>query len=348
MVAVKPADGDAFVARPDPARPVVLVFGPDAGLVHERVEALIRSAVDDIADPFALVRLEADELSANPQRLVEEAQTIPLFGGRRAVWARTGGRYNIVPAVEALLALPQPECRIVIEAGDLQRNAALRTLCERARNAAAIVCYSDKEKDLSRLIDAELRAAGLTIAPDARAMLTPLLGGDRQASRSELQKLSLYAHGKQRIEIDDVAAVVANASALALDSAVDAAFIGRPGDLETEFGKLIGAGTSPGAIVSAAQRQLSEFHKLRLRADDGSSVGAVMDGWRGFFGRKDVVTSIVRIWPADRLAELITQLGKAALEIRLQAPLAEQIAQRALMSIAQSAQALNKGAGFRR
>ena len=118
MVAVKPADGDAFVARPDPARPVVLVFGPDAGLVHERVEALIRSAVDDIADPFALVRLEADELSANPQRLVEEAQTIPLFGGRRAVWARTGGRYNLVPAAEALLALPQAECRIVIEAGD--------------------------------------------------------------------------------------------------------------------------------------------------------------------------------------------------------------------------------------
>ena len=126
MVAVKPADGDAFVARPDPARPVVLVFGPDAGLVHERVEALIRSAVDDIADPFALVRLEADELSANPQRLVEEAQTIPLFGGRRAVWARTGGRYNIVPAVEALLALPQPECRIVIEAGELRPDAPLR------------------------------------------------------------------------------------------------------------------------------------------------------------------------------------------------------------------------------
>ena len=32
MVAVKAADVDAFVARPDPARPVVLVFGPDAGL----------------------------------------------------------------------------------------------------------------------------------------------------------------------------------------------------------------------------------------------------------------------------------------------------------------------------
>jgi len=30
--------------------------------------------------------LEADTLAEDPQRLVEEALTVPLFGGRRAVW----------------------------------------------------------------------------------------------------------------------------------------------------------------------------------------------------------------------------------------------------------------------
>jgi DNA polymerase-3 subunit delta len=348
MVAVKPSDADAFVARPDPARPIILVFGPDAGLVRERVNLLIRSAVDDVADPFSLVRLEAEDLSGNPARLVEEAQTIPLFGGRRAIWARAAGRHNIVPAVEAVLGLPTPECRIVIEAGDLQRNAALRTLCERAKQAAAIACYADGERDLARLVDAELRDAGLSIAPDARATLLPLLGGDRQATRSELRKLTLYAHGKPQIDLDDVVAVVANASALAVDGAIDAAFVGRLGELETEFAKLIGAGTSPGSIISSAQRQLSELHKLRLRVEDGASVGTVMDTWRGHFRRKDAVTTIVRIWPASRLADLIVQLGKAALEIRLQTALAEQIAQRALMAIALSAQALNRNAGLRR
>src|SRR6202451_1161083 len=116
MVAIKAADVDAFVARPDPARPVMLVFGPDAGLVSERVTALVKASVDDMNDPFALARLEGEDLTANPARLAEEAQTIPLFGGRRAVWAKAGGR-NIAPAVEALLALPRIECRVVMEAG---------------------------------------------------------------------------------------------------------------------------------------------------------------------------------------------------------------------------------------
>ena len=107
MVALKAADVDRFLARPDPARPVVLVFGPDAGLVRERTEALIKSSVDDPSDPFSLVRLDGEELAGEPSRLVEEANTVPLFGGRRAVWVKAGAR-NIAPAVEALIASHRP------------------------------------------------------------------------------------------------------------------------------------------------------------------------------------------------------------------------------------------------
>ena len=198
MVALKTADIEKFLTRPDPARLVVLVYGPDAGLVSERVNALIKASVDDVSDPFSLVRLEAEDLSANPARLVEEAQTIPLFGGRRAVWAKAGSR-NIAPSVEAVLALPSSECRVVIEAGDLRRNAPLRVVCERAKNAAALPCYADTERDLARLIDSEMREAELTLKPDARAMLIPLLGGDRAASRNELRKLALYARGRGEV-----------------------------------------------------------------------------------------------------------------------------------------------------
>ena len=150
MVAVKASDVDTYLARLDRAAPVVLIFGPDAGLVSERVNAVIAASVDDPADPFSLVRLDGEDLSAQPGRLVEEAQTIPLFGGRRAVWVKAGSR-NIAPAVEELLALPVGECRVVIEAGDLRRNAPLRALCERAKNAAALPCYADTERDLARL-----------------------------------------------------------------------------------------------------------------------------------------------------------------------------------------------------
>src|SRR5271166_5556986 len=194
MVALKANEVERFLARPDPGRPVALIFGADAGLVRERAQALIRASVDDPRDPFQLARLDGDDLSATPMRLVEEANTIPLFGGRRAVWVRAGAR-NLAPAVEALIAAPSPDCRVVIEAGDLRRNSPLRAVCERAKNAVALPCYPDAERDLLRLIDEEMHANGLSISPDARAALVPLLGGDRLASRHELRKLALYAGG---------------------------------------------------------------------------------------------------------------------------------------------------------
>jgi DNA polymerase-3 subunit delta len=66
MVALRGKDIDAFLARPDPARPIVLLYGPDAGLVRERADALLASAVDDPHDPFSLVKLDGDELAAEP------------------------------------------------------------------------------------------------------------------------------------------------------------------------------------------------------------------------------------------------------------------------------------------
>jgi DNA polymerase III subunit delta len=336
MVAIKAADVDAFIARPDPKRPVVLVFGPDSGLVSERVNALIKASVDDVNDPFALARLESDDLAAEPSRLVEEAQTIPLFGGRRAVWVKAGGR-NIAPAVDALLALRDSACRVVIEAGNLPRNAPLRALIERAKNAAALPCYPDDERARGRLIDEEMREAGLTLAPDARALLLPLLGGDRAASRSEIRKLALYARGQDRVGVDDVAAVVSDASSLALDDIVDAAFGGQTAELEARLAKARTAGTAPGSIFFAAQRQVAQLHKWRMAIEAGSGFSIDTALPPAQFRRKRLVEAALKLWNATRLVAAMADLADAVLASRRNAALDDIITERALLAIAVNA-----------
>lgn len=338
MTAVKAADVDRFLARPDPAQPIVLIYGPDAGLVRERADALVRASVDDPADPFSLVRLEGEDLTANPARLVEEAHTMPLFGGRRAVLVKAGSR-NIASAVESVAAQPSPDCRIIIEAGDLKKSSPLRAVCEKAKSAAALPCYTDGARDLARLIDDEMRDANLTIAPDARAALLALIGGDRLASRNEVRKLALYGRSKERIELADVTAVVADASALALDGVLDSAFAGRTADTETEFNKARAGGSSPAAIISAAIRHVANLHKMRLAIDGGDSAEFAMK--RGappiHFSRDKLVGEALRSWSAPRFLRAMQQLADASLDARRNAPLAEAIAQRTLLSIAVSA-----------
>ena len=338
MVALKAAEVERFLARPDRVPAIVLLYGPDAGLVRERAQALINASIDDPADPFQLSRLEGDALVAEPTRLVEEANTIPLFGGRRAVWVRAGG-HNIAPAVEALIAFPASDCRVVVEAGNQRRNAPLRVLCERAKNAAALPCYSDSGTALVRLIDEEMHANGLTISPEARAALVPLLGGDRLASRQELRKLAGFAAGKRIVELADVIAVVSDASALELDEVIDAAFAGHTKELEAQLGKARTAALSPDAILWAALRQVGQLHKARLAVDKGAPVDAAVGSVAPFlsFARKAEIEAALALWTSTRLARMMAQLADAQLTARRQSSLAQLVAHRALLAIAASA-----------
>ena len=115
-----------------------------------------------------------------------------------------------------------------------------------------------------------------------------LLGGDRQASRNELRKLTLYAHGEGEVTLEDVMAVVADASELKIDPIVDGAFAGKPELVETEFAKAMIAGTYPGMIISAAQRQAAWLHKSALAVAEGTPVSTLLDSGfpRLHFSRK--------------------------------------------------------------
>src|ERR1019366_8896249 len=276
----------------------------------------------------------------------EEAMTMPLFGGRRAIRVRAGSR-SFASGVDTLAEQPLKDCRIVIEAGELRPESPLRKACERAKTAVAIGCYADDEVKLAKLIDDELRVSNLRVAPDARAALTALLGGDRQASRNELRKLALYTHGEAEVTLDDVMAVVADASELKVDPIVDGAFAGKPDLVETEFAKAMIAGTYPGMIISAAQRQAAWLHKSALAVAEGTPVSTLLDSGfpRLHFSRKGNVETALCNFNAARLLLIIEQLAAAALEMRKQAPLAAVIAQRTLLSIPANAKRRGWGRG---
>ena len=101
MVALKGNAVDAFLARPD--RLVALVYGPDTGLVAERAAVLLSGHLQ--GDAMGRVVIDGDSLAGDPGRLVNEASSVPMFGGRQAIRVTATSR-NIGPAVAALLAQP--------------------------------------------------------------------------------------------------------------------------------------------------------------------------------------------------------------------------------------------------
>ena len=94
------------------------------------------------------------------------------------------------------------------------------------------------------------------MALDARQALRRNLGGDRLASRGEIEKLVLYAHGQKEIGLDDVRAMSGDVSGASFDDAVDAVLEGKIGDFDTAFTRHCQSGGQPFLVLSSAMRQL--------------------------------------------------------------------------------------------
>lgn len=336
MVAIRNHEAERFLARPAPHIWLYLVFGTDAGLVAERAQKILAGAIGDPKDPFQLVRISGDELAADPLRLADEVNTVPLFGGRRAIKIEAQGK-AFTNAVEAVLGVPPRDCTILIEAGALKKDAPLRLLCERSKNAAAIQCYPDTSKDIAQLIDAEVSESGLTIAPDAKAFLVTQLGQDRLSTRSELEKLILFAHGAGEIRLDHVEAIVSDASSLLADKAVNAAFEGDLPALDASLRHILANANDFHLLLSAALRQAMDLHCARRDAAEVQKPREALGFPGGAPAQKEAFERHLRAWTRASLARAITILSDTIAKTRREPKLGPSLAARALWTIARMA-----------
>lgn len=316
---LKPARIEAFLQKPDPAVATVLLYGPDAGLVGERGRRLARRIVEELADPFRVTELSADELRTDPGRLVEEAQALCFLGGRRLVRVRDAAD-GINAAVRQLLALTDQAGFVILEAGDLGAASSLRRAVEEARTAMAVPCYREEGRDLAATVRALLAEEGIAAEPDAMALLLESLGSDRALTRSEIGKLALYLADRPgvRATVADVMAVVGDSSALSLDDAVHAALLGDAVGLERALDRLFAAGEAPLRLLRVAAQFVMRLLRLRTELDrqPGGNVEALVDAARPpiFFRVKPVFVAALRRWSGERLVEALALLQEA--EIR--------------------------------
>jgi DNA polymerase-3 subunit delta len=338
---VKTQEADRFAANPPTTLRAALVFGPDAGLVQERAEKLLKSVVPDLTDPFNVADLSESVLLSDPARLADEAAAISMMGGRRVVRVRGAGN-NLTDLFEQFLEEDRAgDTLVVVEAGDLSKGTGLRKLFEGDDNAAAIACYADTARNLEDVVRDTLRAAGLSIAPDALADAVSRLGSDRGVTRRELEKLALYAQGQKSISLEDVRAVMGDEAEARAEEASDAAGTGDFARLDLALERLWTADASVAQILRGAMGHFQRLASVRESVNRGESLDTVIRRQRPpiHFLREQSFKAQVNRWSDERLADALDMLLEAEALSRTTAVPAEAVCGRTLMNIAALAKA---------
>jgi DNA polymerase III subunit delta len=334
MVAIKSHQADAFLKDLKRTISAVLFYGTDPGLVSERAAGLAKRLAERDDPPGEIIRMDDATLEDDPDRIFVELHTAPMFGGSKIVRASTGRRVTAA-VLKPLIEAGDLQGRLIVEAGSLRPDDALRTLFEKSAHAAAVACFPDEARDLDAVVGQVLAAAKVEIAPEARKLLIARLGADRALSRAEIEKLALYAHGKGRIEEGDIEAAVGDAAELALDRVAMAAASGRVAAALAECDRSIAAGEDAQAVIAALQRHFLRLHRMRGAFDAGRSLEDIVRQLRPppHFKQRDALEQQCRAWTAAQLGAALARIAQVAKAARLSPALEGTLAERLLLDL---------------
>lgn len=327
---------EGFLKAPD--APVVLLYGPDHGLVKERLDRLTRGVIGDLSDPFRLTDLTMAVLKDDPARLADEIASLAMLGGRRVVRLRDASD-QLAALLQSWLANPLGEALLLIEAGELTPRSSLRKLAEAHDKIACIACYADEGSGLSAVVSESLRQHGLTTDADTLAWLVDHLGGDRLQTRSEIAKLALYMGDERRVTLQDAAAVTGDSAALSQDDLAMAISEGDQSTAQRILDRLLGEAVSPITILRALQRHFTRLHQAAGHLRAGGSADQAIGALRPppHFRVAGRMKGQLTRWPSDKLATALDLLLTAELDCKTTGSPAPEICGRAVLQLARAA-----------
>lgn len=340
MVAIKNHEAERFIQNLPSDVFIYLLHGPDKGLVDERSNSIIRSAIDDKTDPFQFVQLAGDEVADGPSKLLDEVNTLGLFNERRAIHV-IPGRKPFLDELRILLQSPPDNITVVISSGPLRRDSALRTLCARSKHAAVIDCYPDQERDIVRLLETELQTRGQKVSAEAKQLLANALGADRLITRSELEKLYLYTSNEPEISADHVMDVIVNAKGNELDDVLNSSFLGQSEIAAKLFDKLEQSGADTRLLLTMCMRRCSLLHRYLSNTQTKPEAVQIAEKEAGRtfpIMQKTKILSQIKIWDRYKLLTILRKLRHLEHVSRVSAHSSSMTSARAIWMISHSVQ----------
>lgn len=312
---LKGAEAARYCAKPDPARPGLLIFGADAMRVAlKRQEAIAALVGPEGEAEMRLTRMSGGDLRRDGSLLLDAIKAVGFFPGPRVAFVEeaTDGLAEVIGV--ALKEWRPGDAVIMVTAGGLTGKSALKGLFEKHPAAVCIGLYD--EPPGREEIEAALKAAGLVdidreAMNDLNMLARALDPGD---FRQTLEKIALYKYGDASpLTPADVAAMAPATIEAEVDELIDAVAEGRAQAIGPLFRRLEGQGTQPVTICIAALRH---FRILHAAASDPGGPGVGIQKARVSFKQKDAMGRQAGHWGGRVLEAAVSLLLETDLTLR--------------------------------
>ena len=303
-----------FHSDPEKFR-LALLCGPNA----TRCQALVDELVAPMAKMAERVDLSISDLSDNPARLNDEANSASLFGDKRYIVLRlnSGEAVRAAAAIENVLDSESKGDPIFIVAAGMADKTALAKKLSAAPDALIATCYETNTGDAAAAISGMARAEGLNMSRDIALSIAGLTSNDMVLAKIEIEKITLYLDASpdqpQDVDAGILALLGAENDEEDLGLLYNAALSGEAAKLSAELARAKIIGFSEIGLIRLMLSHLNKLADLRAKADKGARMDPLIRSI--FFKDRDNFARQLGIWSASNIARLIERI--LSLEVAL-------------------------------
>jgi DNA polymerase III subunit delta len=327
MAVAKPHELSGLLSGRREMPACILIHGSDRGAVFDLCQSVIAKVTGGKSE-LDVIRLS----EAQRDRLYTEFSSLSMFGGRQVIWFAASGD-NSVKAFEPILDSNSPGNLVLIDSDSLTKASKLRKLCEGSPRAVSIAIYEESAHELRMRLGQRIKEAGFAIADEAMELLMELVSHERSVGNSEVEKLALYAHGKETIDADDVRAVCGDGYDASMDDLLDSVFEGNMADAD-RFAAILDMSGS-GNVLGSALTHVTRLQTMAGQMAKGQSPDHVVKLPANgiFFRRQPAVSHQLKLWSLELLLEAQDKIASGILQTRRQRELESAITSRTLLAV---------------
>ncbi len=305
-----------------------LLFGMNWELLSRLKSQTIKAFGSSFPDA-EIVRFSDSDLSVDPGRLLEELQSISMFGREKLVVV-DATTASVHKALIGAISVGWRGCSLLATAGDLKKSSPLRKEFEASPELVTAICYEQSRAELVELAQTRLQEHSVTADRGTLEFIVDAVEGNAALLEPELAKIVCFVGPGGVVDFSLAQQIVAGNDAGSVDNAIDAALGGRVEAAVQAIGALRFQGQNPSSFLITMTNHCTLLLDLAVAVQGGRRAAATVREWRPpiFFKRHDALISQLETLDIVNLKTLLEQLRVANAEVRLKPDLGWAVAER--------------------
>jgi DNA polymerase III subunit delta len=280
---------------------VLLLYGPNLGLINLLYKKTIDILSIDSNDPFNVSKIDGTQFKDNPSVLNDCISTFSISKDKRTVLLDlTYVKINktIENSILSSLNEKNNDYFLLIKANNLGSKNELVRFVEKFNNGILVPCYDEDTNKVKILLLKLFEKHGFTFSNDFVSMLSSKFNSDTAINLMEIKKLDTFLIDNQNITEELILSLITDNININLNKIIQLTSSGKIEEALISLDKIYENSSTAISITKLFQIHFKRLEKILLTVENGSSISDTINNIKPpiFFKDRPLLTFQCQLW----------------------------------------------------